>query len=45
MVHDDYGWSCPQCGSVIIDSSKGEADRREQASAPPVRAAGGALHS
>jgi ribosomal protein S27E len=39
MVHSDFGWSCPQCGSAIIDPSKGKASRREEAAEPPARAA------
>jgi len=43
MVHDAYGWNCPQCGSAIIDPSKGEAGGRERAPTPSARAEDGAL--
>jgi len=30
MVHTDFGWSCPQCGSAIIDPSKTDAGERDE---------------
>ena len=39
MVRSDLGWSCPQCGSAIIDPSKGKASEREEAPEPSARAA------
>jgi uncharacterized Zn finger protein (UPF0148 family) len=30
MVHCDFGWSCPQCDTAIIEPSKDEGERREQ---------------
>lgn len=42
MVHTDFGWSCPQCGSAIVDSSKDETGRRDEASELSARAAGAA---
>jgi tRNA(Ile2) C34 agmatinyltransferase TiaS len=30
MVHTGNGWSCPQCGSAIVDvPTSGESKRRE----------------
>jgi hypothetical protein len=43
MVHTDFGWSCPQCGSAIIEPPKDEASRRDEAAERPAyTAAGGA---
>jgi ribosomal protein S27E len=39
MVHTDFGWSCPQCGSAIVEPSKGEAGPRDEASELSTRAA------
>jgi hypothetical protein len=29
MVHSEVGWSCPQCGSLIVDAAA-KLDAREQ---------------
>jgi predicted RNA-binding Zn-ribbon protein involved in translation (DUF1610 family) len=30
MVHSDVGWSCPQCGSLIVDAAA-KVSARDQA--------------
>ncbi len=39
MVHTDFGWSCPQCGSAIIDASKGDAGEGDELRDTTARAA------
>jgi hypothetical protein len=29
MVHNDFGWTCPQCGSSIIDPAKKDEPRAQ----------------
>jgi hypothetical protein len=44
MVHTDFGWSCPQCGSAIVDPSKnGAGSERDEPpeTTVPAAAAGG----
>ncbi len=31
MLRYDFGWSCPQCGSAIIEPARGEAEPRSEA--------------
>ena len=31
MVHCDFGWSCPQCGSAIIEPTRGEVESGNEA--------------
>jgi ribosomal protein L37AE/L43A len=39
MVHCDFGWSCPQCGSAIIEPAHGEVEPGNEAAEQSVRAA------
>jgi hypothetical protein len=39
MVHCDFGWSCPQCGSAIIEPVRGETEPASGAMEQPARAA------
>jgi len=39
MVHSDRGWSCPQCGSAIIEPPRGDAEPRKEAPEQAARAA------
>ena len=41
MVHCDFGWSCPQCGTAIIDPRKSDGEVRKPVPEEPTRAAGG----
>jgi uncharacterized Zn finger protein (UPF0148 family) len=41
MVRGDIGWNCPQCGSAIIEPSKGEGERRERTAEPQMNVAAG----
>jgi ribosomal protein S27E len=39
MVHSDFGWSCPHCGSAIIEPARGEAEAGNEAAEQSGRAA------
>jgi hypothetical protein len=43
MVHCDFGWSCPQCGSAIIEPARGEPEPDSAAIEQSARAAVNAL--
>ena len=43
MLRCDFGWSCPQCGSAIIEPVRGEAEPASGAMEQPARAAANTL--
>jgi len=43
MVHCDFGWSCPQCGSAIIEPARGEGEPGKEPAEQSTRAAANVL--